>query len=378
MEGEKWNLCKKFSLLLPLLCFAGLMVAKQGAGINLQVKKGLPFKIALFADLHFGEDAWTSWGPLQDDHSTKVMSFILDQEKPDLVIYLGDIITADNIAVPNASLYWAQALSPTKQRRIPWASTFGNHDDASFVWPLEWFSDSGIPPLKCISVALLASEEANCSFMGTTRLQLMDHDITSSVLSFSENGPRTLWPSVSNYILKILSSEDSETPVAYLYFLDSGGGSYPEVISTAQVKWFNSTSQKINPNSRVPEIVFWHIPSRAYNTVAPSDAITKPCVGSINKENVAPQEAEYGMMKALEARPSVQAVFVGHNHGLDWCCPYKTFWLCFARHSGYGGYGDWPRGARILEITEKPFTLKSWIMMENGDVHSHIHLSHAR
>lgn len=75
----------------------------------------------------------------------------------DLVIYLGDIITADNIAVPNASLYWAQALSPTKQRRIPWASTFGNHDDASFVWPLEWFSDSGIPPLKCISVALLAS-----------------------------------------------------------------------------------------------------------------------------------------------------------------------------------------------------------------------------
>lgn len=78
----------------------------------------------------------------------------------------------------------------------------------------------------------------------------MDHDITSSVLSFSENGPRTLWPSVSNYILKILSSEDSETPVAYLYFLDSGGGSYPEVISTAQVKWFNSTSQKINPNSR--------------------------------------------------------------------------------------------------------------------------------
>lgn len=82
MEGEKWNLCKKFSLLLPLLCFAGLMVAKQGAGINLQVKKGLPFKIALFADLHFGEDAWTSWGPLQDDHSTKVMSFILDQEKP--------------------------------------------------------------------------------------------------------------------------------------------------------------------------------------------------------------------------------------------------------------------------------------------------------
>ncbi|GAU34350.1 hypothetical protein TSUD_20570 [Trifolium subterraneum] len=29
------------------------------------------FKIALFADLHFGEDSWTNWGPLQDIHSVK-------------------------------------------------------------------------------------------------------------------------------------------------------------------------------------------------------------------------------------------------------------------------------------------------------------------
>ena len=70
-----------------------------------------------------------------------------------------------------------------------------------------------------------------------------------------------------------------------------------------------------------------------------------------------------------------QAVFVGHNHGLDWCCPYEKLWLCFARHTGYGGYGYWSRGARILEITEQPFSLKSWIRMENGQVHSEILLS---
>lgn len=32
--------------------------------------------------------------------------------------------------------------------------------------------------------------------------------------------------------------------------------------------------------------------------------------------------------------PWWQAVFVGHTHGLDWCCPYKKLWLCFARHTG--------------------------------------------
>jgi len=44
-----------------------------------------------------------------------------------------------------------------------------------------------------------------------------------------------------------------------------------------------------------------------------------------------------------------QTVFAGHSHGLDWCCPCKELWLCFARDTGYGGYGHCPRGARILD-----------------------------
>ncbi|KAF3613242.1 hypothetical protein FXO38_36370 [Capsicum annuum] len=92
-------------------------------------------------------------------------------------------------------------------------------------------------------------------------------------------------------------------------------------------------------------------------------------------EEVASQEAEMGMMKLLEGRSSVKAVFVGHNHGLDWCCPYKKLWLCYARHTGYGGYGNWSRGARILEITTQRFSLKSRIHMEDGSVHSEVLLS---
>lgn len=65
------------------------------------------------------------------------------------MVYLGDVITANNIPIENASSYWNQALSPTRARNTPWASVFGNHDDASFEWPLEWFSASGIPPVNC-------------------------------------------------------------------------------------------------------------------------------------------------------------------------------------------------------------------------------------
>ncbi|XP_073132534.1 probable inactive purple acid phosphatase 16 isoform X2 [Henckelia pumila] len=291
----------------------------------------------------------------------------------DFVVYLGDIITANNIMIENASLYWDEAVSPTRARGIPWASVFGNHDDAPFEWPMDWFTTTGIPKIRCPDAGPFASYGTEeCSFKGTSRLQLMRNEIKQNIWSYSKKGPKGLWPSVSNYVLKLASSSDSEEALAFMYFFDSGGGSYPQVISDAQVKWFKQKSEEINPDSRVPEIIFWHIPTKAYKKVAPSFLVRERCVGSIFLEDVAAQEAEMGIMKVLEERPSVKAVFVGHNHGLDWCCPHKNLWLCFARHTGYGGYGNWPRGARILEINHQPFSLKSWIRMEDGHMHSEV------
>ncbi|KAG9444993.1 hypothetical protein H6P81_016333 [Aristolochia fimbriata] len=336
------------------------------------------FKIALFADLHYGENAWTDWGPWQDLNSDGVMSTVLETETPDFVIYLGDVITANNLPTPNASTYWDRAISSTRRRGIPWATIFGNHDDAPFEWPLQWFSAAGIPQLHCSSPHsdISGGSDGNCSFRGTGRVELMEEEIRNSIfLSYSRSGPTNLRPSVSNYVLNVSSSKDPKQAVAFLYFLDSGGGSYPEVISHSQVRWFQNKAEKINPDCSVPEIVFWHIPSKAFKKVAPKLGIQKPCVGSINKERVAAQEAEWGIMKVLERRPSVKAVFVGHNHGLDWCCPYKKLWLCFARHTGYGGYGNWTRGARIIDFTEQPFSLKSWIRMEDGHAHGEVVLS---
>ncbi|KAF5750250.1 inactive purple acid phosphatase 16 isoform X3 [Tripterygium wilfordii] len=279
---------------------------------GLRIQPDKHFKIALFADLHFGEDAWTDWGPRQDVNSIKVMSTVLDHETPDFVVYLGDVITANNMAIPNASLYWNQALSPAKSRDIPWASVFGNHDDAPFEWPMEWFSGLGIPPLLCPvanssdqgygnrktissseavlgnirSIVILRSSngryismmvEEACSFRGTPRLELMKHEIENNELSFSRNGPRDLWPSVSNYVLEVSSSKDQESSAMFL----------------------------------VPEVVFWHIPSKYFKKVAPTFWIHKPCVGSINKERVAAQEAESGIMDILVERTSVK---LGSRH----------------------------------------------------------------
>lgn len=72
----------------------------------------------------------------------------------------------------------------------------------------------------------------------------------------------------------------------------------------------------------------------------------------------------------------VQAVFVGHNHGLDWCCPYENLHLCFARHTGYGGYGTWTRGTRLLEVVKEPtLQIRTWVKLEDGTVISELLLS---
>ena len=73
---------------------------------------------------------------------------------------------------------------------------------------------------------------------------------------------------------------------------------------------------------------------------------------------------------------NVHFLAVGHNHGNSYCCPTSrnngVLSLCFGRHSGYGGYGNLDRGARVYELsvdTENGyFSYKSWVQMESGDV----------
>lgn len=46
------------------------------------------FKITVFSDLHFGENPWDDWGPVQDANSLKLMRTVLPSERPDYVLVL--------------------------------------------------------------------------------------------------------------------------------------------------------------------------------------------------------------------------------------------------------------------------------------------------
>lgn len=61
------------------------------------------FHISIFEDLHFGENAWDSWGPQQDINSIAVLNQVLDAEDQQLVVLNGDLITGENQQVITSS-----------------------------------------------------------------------------------------------------------------------------------------------------------------------------------------------------------------------------------------------------------------------------------
>lgn len=52
--------------------------------------------------------------------------------------------------------------------------------------------------------------------------------------------------------------------------------------------------------------------------------------------------------------------------------------MCFNRHSGYGGYTDWTRGARQISVSEDMLAenvVETWIRLENGKASGQVTLN---
>jgi Predicted phosphohydrolases len=97
-------------------CLVALMSLQAGA--QLKFRNDGTFKIVQFTDVH-----WVP-GNAASNEAAERMNEVLDAEKPDLVVYTGDLVFAKP-----ASVCLDEALKPAVSRGIPFAVTFGNHDD---------------------------------------------------------------------------------------------------------------------------------------------------------------------------------------------------------------------------------------------------------
>ena len=376
-------------LWLVTCCFVALLTTPAYFRMrHIQWKNGsilLPegqdtFTIVQFADLHFGED------DMKDEKSKQVMqSVLLAEHETDLIVFSGDQVSGWLIQNPLEALRrWADALETANILSIPFATIFGNHDDQAWhmghmiqyhvaqgllaigiVIGLAFASQQKYSPKINLALASMSAFVFIFAPSNIMRRSLSHYEQARFPnVSMSREGPSNMH-GLSNYVLSV-GHENQTVPI---FLLDSGGGRLDEKYSDRQLKWVLSTTQVLN--SQVG-IAFAHIPSTAFGD-ALLDRERFRCIGDNDTEPVMSAMTEYLSPMHTLALAGIKAIFSGHDHRNSYCCIPKdrqthSLAMCYGRHTGYGGYGDWMRGARVirLNLSTHPSAIQTWLRMEDG------------
>lgn len=290
------------------------------------------FTIVQLTDLHF----WN--GGEADERTAAVAGTILDLERPDLVVYSGDLVSGHENEDAGKAL--RAALAPAADRALPFAVVFGNHDDEGQL----------------------------------ARPQLMELCRTHPTC-VAEAGPAGL-PGTGNYVLRIAAARDDRVAAA-VHCLDSlayppkdrGLGTYAWM-TVEQGAWHKAECVKLaaaRPDwkTAVPSLAFFHIPLNEYLEVWE----TRTCRGS-KFEDVCSPRINGGFFTALLEAGHVLGTFVGHDHINDYEGDLHGIRLCYGRAGGFNSYGrdGFPRGARVIRLREGARSFETWCRLEDGAV----------
>ncbi|WP_394281908.1 metallophosphoesterase [Corynebacterium sp.] len=295
----------------------------------------------------------------QDDHLTdrrtiEFMEKALDQEKPDFALINGDVITSG----PRNNQQVFQALNnvvlPMENRSIPWAVTFGNHDEDS--------TDDG---------TTTAYEPVMLDFLRQYK--------------FNMNAPATDVYGESNTNLVVAGSTTSDAAFA-IWMLDSGryvedtinGQNREEIpgydyLRPDQIRWYEEQSQALEARygRKIPGLMYFHIPlyehrdmwfGGPYNNSEAdhAKAVETHGIVGVKHEGVYVGAFNSGMYAAVLQRGDVKGIFCGHDHINTYVGNYFGVELGYGPGTGFGPYGlndgTWDqhtlRGARVFELNE--------------------------
>ncbi|KAJ5827663.1 hypothetical protein N7447_004426 [Penicillium robsamsonii] len=330
------------------------------------------FQISVFNDLHFAEDHEA------DNKTIAVMRSVLTSEEVQLVVLNGDLISGEATQSSNSSLYVDRIVAPLVDHGLPWASTYGNHDSEVNLNPEEIFHQE----------------------------RKYENSLTQRRVLNSTAG-------ITNYYLPVFphGGSNDDTPAFILWFFDSQGGHYALTekkygksgarqnwVDESVVEWFQESHANITSTygQTIPSLAFVHIPVHAMRAFQKSGVspINEP---GINGERVQEQgyDADSGyhsqdflFISALLNTTGMMATFSGHDHDNDWCFKWDSklsglnvtgngINMCYGRHTGYGGYGDWARGGRQILLDRQSLgdDIQTWIRMEDGSISGDVHLN---
>lgn len=305
-------------LCLTLLCALPLR-AKEG--IDLRFKSGT-FRILQLTDTHWAEGKETC------AKTEQLIRWLVQNEKPDLAILTGDIITAHP-----AEAGWRSLIRIFEDLKLPFAVTMGNHD--AEYWTRE---------------AIYALLETSPYFVGSYG----DKDLTGggnfTLPIYTEQGDKVSW------LLYAIDSND---------YLPADSYSHYAWIANDQIQWYRRQSllyKETNGGKPLPSLAFFHIPLMEYRQVLEA----KTYLGLAEDSGIASPEVNSGLFASFLDMQDVRGVFVGHDHNNDFIGLHKGIALAYGRGSGFEAYGHLERGGRMIVLREGTKHFETWISTPQG------------
>lgn len=315
--------------------------------IPLKFRADGKFRILMVSDIHGGAG-------YAADKTIRALQALVDETKPDLVLFGGDTAGPGVIHIETAEQLREMLdglSSPMENAGIPWAHVYGNHDD---------------------NFGLSNAEQQ-------TVYEAYPHCV-------SKAGPTDI-SGVGNYVLPVYSA-DGERILFNVFGLDSHSGmrefteefglaadtkffqpsslaqSGYDTVHFDQIAWYWQTSRALEQYSgaKIPALMFLHIPLPEHALITMHRDDCKFEGGQL--EDVACTPLNGGLFSACLQRGDVRGIFCGHDHVNDFCGEYCGIRL------GYDGFLSYHachknliRGGRVFDLSaDDPAKMETYMV----------------
>lgn len=324
------------NLLLSFVLLSSIMLTGCGHGVSQKnnSESALPtlrfhddgtFKIVQFTDIHLRHVP-------ESDIAYERVNQVLDAEKPDLVVYTGDLIFEQG-----AQDLMCKVVQLSADRQIPFAVTFGNHD-----WEQGQPNDTLYEMLRTIPYCAMPMRGEGSAA----------RDFALPVLSHANDSAAAL-------VYLFDSNAYSQQPGV-------GGYAYVDFDQVAHYRALSSSLTAANGGTPLPAVAYMHIPVPEY-TYAWNDS-RWPRYG-MREEGECAAKLNTGLFAAFREKGDVMGMFCGHDHIDDYAVAYYDILLAYGRFTGGNTvYNGLPggNGARIVVLHEGERSLDTWIRTAEG------------
>lgn len=304
----------------------------QAQPAELRFRDDGTFRIAQFTDMHL--DPSKPRRLAESEKTFARLERVLTSERPDLVVFTGDVVTG-----APAEGMWRRLLDAVKRHGIPFCVVLGNHDAEQ--------------DLARTEIARIVT-----SYDGSLNRLADNGELADVELTVAGRGSdRPAW------VFYCLDSHDYST----IEGIDGYGWFLP-----GQVEWLRAcctARTEANGGRPLPSLAFFHIALPEY--VA---AWRNPDNSHIGRaaEDECPGVLNTGMFSAMAATGSVVGTFVGHDHDIDYLVAEKSICLGYGRFSGDNTtYNNLRPGVRMLVLTEGTRGFETWIREDDGRMVDH-------